>query len=69
MTTTVQKRLDLNYEARFKRNQERYTFMKWGHAGFDTFRVVPRESAWHQVTSILGGVHRKEALLPDTGRH
>ena len=25
----------------FKRNQERYQFMKWGMQAFDTFGVVP----------------------------
>ena len=25
----------------FKRNEERYQFMKWGMQAFDTFKVVP----------------------------
>ena len=37
--------LDLNMKLEFKRNQERYQFMKWGMQAFDTFGVVPRASA------------------------
>src|SRR3546814_12792370 len=33
--------LDLNMKMEFKRNQERYQFMKWGMQAFDTFGVVP----------------------------
>src|SRR5689334_19145864 len=33
--------LDLNMKLEFKRNQERYQFMKWGMQAFDTFKVVP----------------------------
>jgi len=33
--------LDLNMKLEFKRNEERYQFMKWGMQAFDTFRVVP----------------------------
>jgi aconitate hydratase len=33
--------LDLNMKLEFKRNQERYQFMKWGMDAFDTFGVVP----------------------------
>ncbi|WP_394787581.1 aconitate hydratase AcnA [Rhodoferax sp.] len=35
------KALDLNMQLEFKRNHERYQFMKWGMQAFDTFRVVP----------------------------
>ncbi|WP_418320033.1 aconitate hydratase AcnA [Piscinibacter sakaiensis] len=35
------KALDLNMKLEFKRNEERYQFMKWGMQAFDTFRVVP----------------------------
>src|SRR5246500_82431 len=34
--------LDLNMKLEFKRNSERYQFMKWGMQAFDTFKVVPR---------------------------
>ncbi|AUL99999.1 aconitate hydratase 1 [Rhodocyclaceae bacterium] len=30
-----------NMELEFKRNRERYQFMKWGMQAFDTFKVVP----------------------------
>jgi len=33
--------LDLNMKLEFKRNEERYRFMKWGMQAFDTFKVVP----------------------------
>src|SRR5438045_2564675 len=33
--------LDLNMKLEFKRNQERYQFLKWGMQAFDTFKVVP----------------------------
>src|SRR3954467_3456020 len=33
--------LDLNMKLEFKRNEERYQFMKWGMQAFDAFRVVP----------------------------
>ncbi|WP_395687075.1 aconitate hydratase [Caenimonas koreensis] len=33
--------LDLNMKLEFKRNRERYQFMKWGMQAFNTFGVVP----------------------------
>src|SRR5436309_8138363 len=33
--------LQLNLELEFKRNRERYQFLKWGMQAFDTFKVVP----------------------------
>ncbi|MFA6563307.1 MAG: aconitate hydratase [Verrucomicrobiia bacterium] len=33
--------LQLNMEMEFKRNRERYQFLKWGQQAFDTFKVVP----------------------------
>ena len=33
--------LDLNMKLEFKRNEERYQFMKWGMQAFDTFKIVP----------------------------
>jgi aconitate hydratase len=32
-------------EMEFKRNQERYQFLKWGMQAFETFKVVPPGSA------------------------
>ncbi len=33
--------LRLNMEMEFKRNRERYQFLKWGQQAFETFKVVP----------------------------
>ena len=33
--------LGLNVELEFKRNRERYEFLRWGQKAFDNFRVVP----------------------------
>ncbi|MBN2329919.1 MAG: aconitate hydratase AcnA [Candidatus Omnitrophica bacterium] len=30
-----------NVEMEFKRNQERYSFLRWGQTAFDNFRVIP----------------------------
>ncbi len=62
--------LDLNMKLEFKRNQERYQFMKWGMQAFDTFKVVPPGiGIVHQVNLeyLARGVHRKEGVYyPDT---
>ena len=53
--------LDLNMKLEFKRNRERYQFMKWGMQAFDTFRVVPPGfGIVHQVNLeyLARGVHR-----------
>ncbi len=45
-----QNALDLNAQLEFKRNQERYTFLKWGQQAFDNFQVVPPATGiCHQV--------------------
>ena len=45
-----QNALDLNAQLEFKRNQERYTFLKWGQHAFDNFQVVPPATGiCHQV--------------------
>jgi aconitate hydratase len=42
--------LQKNVEAEFERNGERYTFLRWGQAAFDNFRVVPPGTGiCHQV--------------------
>jgi len=42
--------LDLNTKIEFKRNQERYSFLKWGQGAFDNFAVVPPNTGIvHQV--------------------
>ena len=62
--------LDLNMKLEFKRNNERYQFMKWGMQAFDTFKVVPPGiGIVHQVNLeyLARGVHRKEGVYyPDT---
>ena len=55
--------LDLNMKLEFKRNVERYQFMKWGMQAFDTFKVVPPGiGIVHQVNLeyLARGVHKKE---------
>jgi aconitate hydratase A / 2-methylisocitrate dehydratase len=62
--------LDLNMKLEFKRNEERYQFMKWGMQAFDTFKVVPPGiGIVHQVNLeyLAPGVHRKDGIYyPDT---
>ena len=63
--------LDLNMKLEFKRNQERYEFMKWGMQAFDTFGVVPPGfGIVHQVNLeyLARGVHRgkDKVYYPDS---
>ncbi|MDA8107479.1 MAG: aconitate hydratase AcnA [Betaproteobacteria bacterium] len=62
--------LDLNMKLEFKRNEERYQFMKWGMQAFDTFKVVPPGiGIVHQVNLeyLARGVHAKDGVYyPDT---
>lgn len=63
--------LDLNMKLEFKRNNERYQFMKWGMQAFDTFGVVPPGfGIIHQINLeyLARGVHCQEGDLyyPDT---
>ena len=62
--------LDLNMKLEFKRNEERYQFMKWGMQAFDTFKVVPPGiGIVHQVNLeyLARGVHKKDGVCyPDT---
>src|SRR5256714_12185559 len=66
----VKNALDLNMKLEFKRNQERYSFMKWATQAFDTFRVVPPGiGIVHQVNLeyLARGVHKKDGVYdPDT---
>ena len=42
--------LDLNNQIEFKRNKERYSFLRWGQGAFENFRVVPPNTGIvHQV--------------------
>ena len=67
--------LDLNMRLEFKRNQERYQFMKWGMQAFDTFKVVPPGiGIVHQVNLeyLARGVHKsggRRVLPRHAGRH
>src|SRR5712671_2361928 len=63
--------LDLNQKLEFKRNEERYQFMKWGMQAFDTFKVVPPGiGIVHQVNleHLAPGVHKSDegVCYPDT---
>ena len=62
--------LDLNMKLEFKRNDERYQFMKWGMQAFDTFKVVPPGiGIVHQVNLeyLARGVHSKDGVYyPDS---
>ena len=67
----TKKSLDLNMKLEFKRNEERYQFMKWGMQAFDTFGVVPPGfGIVHQVNLeyLARGVHKtKEKIYyPDS---
>jgi len=50
--------LELNNLIEFKRNQERYSFLRWGQGAFENFRVVPPNTGIvHQVNlEYLGRV-------------
>ena len=42
--------IDLNNDLEYRRNQERYSFLKWGQKAFSNFRVVPPDTGIvHQV--------------------
>lgn len=42
--------MDLNGKLEFERNQERYSFLRWGQNAFDNFKVVPPNTGIvHQV--------------------
>ncbi len=62
--------LDLNMKLEFKRNAERYQFMKWGMQAFDTFKVVPPGiGIVHQVNLeyLARGVHQRDGVYyPDS---
>ena len=42
--------MDINSELEYRRNQERYSFLKWGQNAFSNFKVVPPDTGIvHQV--------------------
>jgi aconitate hydratase len=59
-----------NMEVEFRRNKERYQFLKWGMNAFETFKVVPPGvGIVHQVNLeyLARGVHNKGGVYyPDT---
>lgn len=64
------KAFELNMEYEFKRNVQRYQFLKWGMQAFKTFKVVPPGiGIVHQVNLeyLAKGVWEKEGVwYPDT---
>ncbi len=62
--------LDLNMEIEFKRNQQRYQFLKWGMQAFNGFQVVPPGiGIVHQVNLeyLARGVVEKDGVwYPDS---
>ncbi len=63
--------LEQNMKLEFRRNEERYQFMKWGMQAFDTFKVVPPGiGIVHQVNLeyLARGVHQSSngVYYPDT---
>ena len=63
--------MDLNMQLEFRRNNERYQFMKWGMQAFDTFGVVPPGfGIVHQVNLeyLARGVHKTkdDIYYPDS---
>src|ERR1700731_4530677 len=66
--------LRLNLEIEFKRNRERYQFLKWGQQAFKTFGVVPPGiGIVHQVNLeyltkgvLSSSTERGEVFYPDT---
>ena len=66
--------LSINNEIEFGRNQERYSFLKWGKSAFSNFNVVPPNTGIvHQVnlehlSRVIFGAERNGVLMayPDT---
>jgi aconitate hydratase len=60
-----------NTALEYERNQERYTFLRWGQTAFDNFQVVPPETGIvHQVNleylARVVFVNKEGAAYPDT---
>lgn len=62
--------LRLNMESEFRRNSERYQFLKWGAQAFDNLRIVPPGfGICHQVNLEFlarGVLEQNGVLYPDT---
>ncbi len=61
---------DKNVALEFKRNKERYSFLKWGQNAFENFRVVPPATGIiHQVNLeflAAGFLRQGDVLYPDS---
>ncbi|KRA74519.1 aconitate hydratase [Lysobacter sp. Root667] len=60
--------LDLNGKIEFQRNQERYSFLRWGQKSFEDFKVVPPNTGIvHQVNleNLARVVMGREVQGPD----
>ncbi len=65
---------DRNVEIEFKRNGERYSFLKWGQNAFDNFRIVPPGTGiCHQVnleylSKVVWSekINNESYIFPDT---
>jgi len=62
--------MKLNLDMEFKRNRERYEFLKWGQQAFETFGVVPPGiGIVHQVNLeylARGVLHANDVYYPDS---
>src|SRR5712692_7681007 len=66
--------LQLNLEMEFKRNRERYQFLKWGQQAFSTFQLIPPGiGIVHQVNLeylakgvLHARIDNREIFYPDT---
>ena len=66
--------LQKNTELEFKRNKERYQFLKWGQQAFDNFRIIPPGvGIVHQVNLeylapgiIVNNINGVNRIYPDT---
>ncbi len=62
----------VNAEREFERNQERYSFLRWGQGAFDDFSVVPPDTGIvHQVNleylaRVIFGNEKTGQAYPDT---
>ena len=58
--------LDLNNRIEFQRNNERYSFLRWGQSAFSNFRVVPPNTGIvHQVNLE----HLARVVMDEEGRY
>src|SRR5438874_4669832 len=63
--------LELNLDMEFKRNRERYQFLKWGQQAFRTFQLIPPGiGIVHQVNLeyLAKGVLKSSASVPLTNQ-